>query len=121
MEKKRICMAPFSEVEIDELGNLNCCCMQYTNNYSFGNIFEEGFDAVWNGEKAKHFRRDIIAGKYTYCNTEICNFGRLKPRKSRPSLTAPYPKYVTIAYDNTCNLMCITCRDEIVRKCDFTK
>lgn len=121
MEKKRICMAPFSEVEIDELGNINCCCMQYTNNYSFGNIFKEGFDAVWNGERAKHFRRDVIAGKYTYCNTEICNFGRLKPRKSRPPLTAPYPKYVTIAYDNTCNLMCTTCRDKIIRKCDFTE
>lgn len=120
MNKKPICMAPFSEVEIDELGNINCCCAQYTDSYSFGNIFEEGFNAVWNGKKAKDFRRDVIAGKYTYCHTDICNFGRLKPRKSRPLLTAPYPKYVTIAYDQTCNLMCTTCRDSIIKDCNMS-
>lgn len=112
---KPICMAPFSEVEIDEYGNINCCCAQYTDCYSFGNIFEEGFEAVWNGERAKAFRRDVISGKYTYCHTDVCNFGRLKPRKTAPPLTANYPKYVTIAYDNTCNLMCATCRDHIIR------
>ncbi len=113
-------MAPFSEVEIDEYGNVNCCCQQYTDNYFFGNIFQEDFESVWNGEKAKDFRRDIISGKYTHCRTDICNFGRLKPRKTRPLLTAPYPKYVTIAYDETCNLMCSTCRDKIIRDCHMS-
>lgn len=115
MNKKPICMAPFSEVEIDEFGNINCCCAQYTGNYSFGNIFEKGFEAVWNGKKAKDFRKDIIDGKYTHCRTDICNFGRLKTRKSKLPITAPYPKYVTIAYDKTCNLMCTTCRDTIIK------
>ena len=121
MEQKLICMAPFSEVEIDEDGNVNCCCMQYTNSYFFGNIFEQSFDEVWNGQKAKEFRQDIIDGKYTHCNREICSFGRLKPVTKTPSLEAPYPKYVTIAYDRTCNLMCTTCRDEILRNSKFSE
>ena len=28
--KKPICMAPFTEVEVAENGNVNCCCLQYT-------------------------------------------------------------------------------------------
>lgn len=119
--KKPFCMAPFSEVEIDENGFINCCCAQYTDYYTFGNIFEQSFDEIWNGEKAKAFRQDIIDGKYTHCHTDVCSFGRLKPRKTVPSLIARYPKYVTIAYDKTCNLMCATCRDHIIRECDFSE
>lgn len=115
MDKHLICMAPFTEVEIDEEGNINCCCMQYTNSYFFGNIFEQSFDEVWNGEKAKAFRQDVTDGKYTFCKREICNFGRIKPSYEKPDINAPYPKYVTIAYDRTCNLKCITCRDHIIR------
>lgn len=116
MEKKQICMAPFTEVEIDDLGNVNCCCKQYTNNYVFGNLFQGGFEAAWNSEKAKIFRQDILDGKYTWCNREVCNFGRMKAGKTKLSVEAPYPKYVTIGYDKTCNLMCTTCRDCIIRE-----
>ncbi|MCR5260415.1 MAG: SPASM domain-containing protein [Candidatus Gastranaerophilales bacterium] len=121
MKKHRICMAPFTEVEISEEGNVNCCCSSYTNEYFFGNIYEDSFDEIWNGEKAKAFRQDIIDGKYTYCNRDICNFGRLRPVKYPPSIEAPYPRFVTIAYDRTCNLMCTTCRDHLIRQSKFSE
>lgn len=114
--KKPICMAPFTEVEVYENGNVNCCCLQYTDNFTFGNIFKDGgFEKVWNGRRAKAFRREVNNGNYTFCNTQICNFGRLAPKKTRQNLNAEYPKYVTIGYDKTCNLMCTTCRDCIIR------
>jgi len=121
MEQHLICMAPFTEVEISEDGNVNCCCSTYTDGYFFGNIFRQSFDEIWNGPRAKKFRQSIIDGKYNYCNREICNFGRLDPTKETPSLNAPYPRFVTIAYDKTCNLMCTTCRDHLIREARYSK
>lgn len=120
MNNNTVCMAPFSEIEIDEDGNVNCCCVQYTNGYFFGNIYEQTFDEIWNGKKAKEFRQNLIDNKYTHCNRGICNFGRLAPTNNKKSLDADYPKFVTIAYDRTCNLKCITCRDSIIRESKFS-
>ena len=116
MNNKFICMAPFSEISIDIDGNVNCCCMEYTKNYCWGNIFEQSFEEIWNGERAKEFRRDVIEGKYTYCNRNICSFGILESVEEPPSIEAPYPQFVNLAYDKTCNLMCKTCRDSIIKE-----
>ena len=44
-------------------GELVPCCFDKTSEHSYGNVFKDGFAAVWNGEKARKFRRQFIDSK----------------------------------------------------------
>lgn len=50
-------------------GNVICCCAtneanrrDFQNQHSFGNIFEQSFDEIWNGKKFKDFRKKLLKG-----------------------------------------------------------
>ena len=51
----KYCKHPFHTIQIQNTGEVYCCCCYWTNFYSFGNIFEKSFDEIWNGDKAKEF------------------------------------------------------------------
>ena len=95
--------------EIDWDGNVYGCCTGYFIGYSFGNIFEQPFDEIWNGKKAQEFRQQFIDRNFKHCNFAIC------PKEFHqditPTLIAPYPKRVQLNYDSICNAKCIYCRD----------
>ena len=55
-----ICKHPFNSIQIQNTGEIYCCCCYWTDFYSFGNIFEKSFDEIWNGERAQNFRRQFI-------------------------------------------------------------
>ena len=105
----KFCKHPFHTIQIQNTGEVYCCCCYWTNFYSFGNIFEKSFDEIWNGEKAKEFRKQFIENNYKYCNLEVCD-----PylQEFEPDYTADYPKKVEFSYDRRCNVRCIFCRNE---------
>ncbi len=105
----KYCKHPFHTIQIQNTGDIYCCCCYWTNFYSFGNIFEQSFDEIWNGKKAKEFRKQFIENNYKYCNLEICD-----PflQELEPDYTADYPKKVEFSYDRRCNVRCIFCRKE---------
>ncbi len=103
------CTFPFSVAEIDWDGNVYGCCAAYFIGYTFGNIFEQPFDEIWNGEKAQEFRRQFIDRNFNHCNFSICP--KEFHKDITPSLTAPYPTRVQLNYDSVCNARCIYCRD----------
>lgn len=107
------CRFPFSVAEIDWDGNVYGCCSAYFMGYSFGNIFEQSFDEIWNGEKAQKFRQQFIDRNFCYCNFNICPKELSKDVK--PTLIAEYPKRVQLNYDSVCNARCIYCRDHHFR------
>ena len=112
--KKSICKYPFSYIEINLRGDICCCCPAFTNDYYWGNIFEQTFDEIWNGKIAQDFRQDIIDGKYTHCLFDRCmgiDANHDMPL-SKASLIAKYPKTVNISLDDTCNCHCVICRDK---------
>ena len=118
MSKKQICLHPFRSIEVYDNGETSCCwCPYLINKYSFGNIFEQPFEEIWNGEKAKAFRQDILDGKYTYCDLTMCETdGSLSYYTEDPnevSVESPYPLTVNFAIDHSCNLKCIMCRDKV--------
>lgn len=104
---KNICKHPFNSIQIQNTGEVYCCCCYWTNFYSFGNIFEQSFDEIWNGEKAQEFRRQFIENKYKYCKREECSpfLGEIEPH-----LICEYPKQIEFSYDRKCNVRCIFCR-----------
>jgi MoaA/NifB/PqqE/SkfB family radical SAM enzyme len=89
-------------------GDVFVCCPPWCRSYSFGNIYEQSFDEIWNGEKAKEFRRQFINDDYKYCDLNLCV--KDCSRNIVPSETAPKPRTFIFCYDATCNVKCIFCR-----------
>lgn len=106
---EKICRHPFYSIQVQNTGEIYCCCCYWTDFYSFGNIFEQSFDEIWNGERAKEFRRQFIEKNYKYCKLDVCDQHLFD---IEPSLTAPYPKHIEFSYDRRCNVRCIFCRNE---------
>lgn len=109
MEEQRFCIKPYEFFEIGSYGNCYLCCRHYNDSYCIGNILEQSFQDVWNGEKATKFRQAIVDGTYKYCDTNIC---LMNTGKRIDSPLADYPKEVSLCYDNTCVQQCVYCRDE---------
>lgn len=105
----KYCKHPFHTIQIQNTGEVYCCCCYWTDFYSFGNIFEQSFDEIWNGEKAKEFRKQFVENKYKYCNIDVCD-----PflQEFEPEYVSEYPKKVEFSYDRHCNVRCIFCRNE---------
>lgn len=116
-EKKAVCKKPFVRLEIYEDGECGSCCPPFIDNYTFGNLFTDDIDTIWNGEKIKKFRRAILDNSYKYCHTDMCrNVDCICiPRKYCSETILTYPEEVEISLDGHCNSKCVFCRDEYNR------
>lgn len=114
-----ICKRPFSEIEINDKGEVFVCCPDWTNKYSIGCLFNKdgsaikSFDEVWYSDKAIQLRKSLLNGSYKYCNVDMC-FKKCDSYDNeniqyveRPD----YPMMVRFAYDRQCNINCMICRD----------
>ena len=73
--ESRRCMAPWNKIMLNVpspyidkknwLGNVSMSCKLCFSEYgrTFGNIFADNFDDVWNGEKIRDIRRRLLTGK----------------------------------------------------------
>lgn len=108
-----ICPLPFEFVEIHPTGDVYPCHYALGFNYIIGNIFEQSFDEIWNGEKAREFRRSILERDYTYCQPEQCGEPRWYDELHRFNMKMQkYPEILEINPDYYCNVRCIICRDD---------
>lgn len=54
----QVCLLPWLQCFISVRGELSVCCATYTNeSFSAGNVFQQDFEAVWNGPKMQSIRR----------------------------------------------------------------
>ncbi len=104
-----ICTFPFESAQISMQGDVYVCCPPWCNSYSFGNIYEQSFDEIWNGERAKEFRRQFITGNYNICNLDLCV--KDCSHNVRAEEIVAKPKTFIFCYDATCNVKCIFCRN----------
>lgn len=119
---KIICTFPFEYAEIHSIGKVHPCCPNYCDYYSFGNILEQSFDEIWNGESAKKFRRTILNNTCEHCHVKICQGILQQYDRANYSEIADYPKKVKFCHDPACNVRCITCRkDPLVLSKEKTK
>ncbi|MCK9556263.1 radical SAM protein [bacterium] len=59
------CRAPWTMTCIAANGDVSPCC--FLVSYITGNINEQSFDEIWNGEKYNILRKSIMEGKNLYC------------------------------------------------------
>jgi len=48
-----VCSEPWSTIWVTAAGEVRTCCL---NDTSFGNLFEQTFEEIWNGARYRHFR-----------------------------------------------------------------
>lgn len=56
------CSWPWHGTSISWNGDVHPCCHDYYNEHKMGNIFEQDFEEIWNGEKLQLFRQHLLDG-----------------------------------------------------------
>jgi MoaA/NifB/PqqE/SkfB family radical SAM enzyme len=116
-----ICQNLFYSIEVRSEGKVNLCSPAFIdyNDCYIGNIFEQDFAAIWNGEKARKLRKLALENKYPYCRIEKCKMLcaelMFKPdidvSGGFSEIIPTYPTHVVFSHDPQCNVRCIFCRD----------
>lgn len=111
-DKHIYCPNPYILAEIMPFGHVYPCSCGWIKGYSFGNIFEQSFDEIWNGEKAKEFRQKLYDNDFSLCpgcqNLEILR----EINDDKPKLISEPPERVLLGLDEFCDVKCIFCRAE---------
>ncbi|WP_426574232.1 SPASM domain-containing protein [Aquihabitans sp. McL0605] len=130
-----LCRLPFTEISIDEAGDVYPNCCPDWVQFPMGNLHRQSFDEVWNGAPARALRQSMLDGDPRFCDEHWCphlqgaaggaadphvapldELDRLDlPPAARAGSTVmdEGPSNVSMNYDSSCNLACPTCRQEI--------
>lgn len=107
------CDFPFKHAQIQPDGTVYPCCPGRSEE-NIGNIFHEDPNKVWNSNRAKLFRLSIINKTYAFCNLNYCQLAETHENHDRDRMKEPklskVPEETIIAFDETCNLKCKSCR-----------
>ena len=113
---KKYCNEPFQVVNIENNGDVSLCtCKPWHTLDIFGNLFENSLEEIWANSKAEMFRKTILDQSFQYCNKMYC--GKIWNLEEVNELPTTWPRLPTILYfqslDDTCNLQCRSCRNEL--------
>lgn len=112
MRKHIYCPNPYILAEIMPYGNVYPCSCGWIKGYSFGNIFEQSFGEIWNGEKAQNFRQKLYDNDFSLCpgcqNLEILQ----ETDDESAKLISEPPERILLGLDEFCDVRCIFCRSQ---------
>ena len=113
------CESMLNHAEIGGNGEVICCCSTFIEN-ALGNIAAaHGFNDCWQSIVHRILCLSNVNRTYPFCLTDMCPLFIGRTRSEDYDLARPYPdmesspRTVAVGYDATCNLRCITCRDDI--------
>ena len=114
----KICPYCYDHCEIHSDGSVYPCCPTWCKNYSFGNLLQQSFEEIYTGEKAVAFRKAHREGKADdVCQRYLCLVSFKDEEDienySRSSNGNILPQRIKMCWDWSCNVACITCRDQI--------
>lgn len=129
--QKPHCNVPWNTVGIQPNGDVFICLSPSWIPKFVGNVLQTDdiFD-ILNSDMARSIRREILAGRYLYCNNSICGFFQKIPPGSYETesgaadplpddqdprcLIHNMPGNWIFDFDFTCNLKCPSCRNEVI-------
>ena len=106
------CSKPFDYVQIQKYGFVFPCCEGWATQH-IGNILYSNPKKVWNSTRARLFRLSIINKTYAFCSFDNCPLLQKKKKvdsRFNDLVVSNDPKTVCIAFDESCNLKCKSCR-----------
>lgn len=110
------CVIPFSNIILEPDGKVGMC-RQKGSEFPIGNIKKNSISQIWNGPKAREWRREFIDGKpkkckenisHTHCNMCHSNNDFWKYIQIEEVQTSPILK-LTANLNGKCNLKCNMC------------
>jgi len=65
------CYFPYYAVAVSWNGEMTPCCLYYDYQMDLGNVFQQPFEQIWNGEAYQRFRIDLKTrrNEFKICNT----------------------------------------------------
>ncbi len=137
-QEHRICPVPFVRFNVDSGGSVHCCCdieresppeLGLESLQSFGNICDESYLSLWNGDKIMEWRWRVLNNKYEGMCSDACSKKHrilsgspLFPHKDLVTwrhvesivehgvYMAELPGFVQAKGSRACNLHCRMCR-----------
>jgi len=123
------CRAPWETLGINSYGDVFICQSPAWLPKFAGNI--NAVDSIYdilNSQTAKDIRQEILAGRYLYCNNNLCRFFSINtvtvappddvvPLESVDSasiMLSQVPGNLIFDFDHTCNFKCPSCRPILV-------
>lgn len=126
----RTCEFPFNRIDLQENGNAAVCCAHWMPGFSLGNVITGGQAAseIYNNDQAVAVRKSVLDGSFRYCDHDKCPLisGQQLPGKEEVlgdnakravatgELTYESPSFVLLAFDQSCNLSCPSCRSHVI-------
>ncbi len=109
------CRRPFEQFYVTADANVHLCCPAWMDRPA-GNLLVQSPIDIWNGPVAKELRAGILDESFRHCTScpllpgpSGCVTAEAVPN---PPPSTERIRYLTIAFDPTCNLMCPSCRSE---------
>ncbi len=68
----KFCIAPFTTLQLEPDGKVGACRHKGCE-FPVGNILNNSFEEIWNGEFIKNWRNEFLKGQPKICETEIKN------------------------------------------------
>ena len=130
--RSRTCHMPFERIDIQENGNCAVCCSQWMPRFYTGNALAEGVTAldIFRNERSVAARQSMLDGSFKFCDMVKCPVfaNDTLPTKEAAAHLGPntraalqhgtidpdYPSYVLLAFDQSCNLSCPSCRSHVI-------
>lgn len=122
MDKK--CILPWIHLQVDSDGSARACCNAQKTGEPLGNILTENIVTVWNNEKYRKLRQDMIDGLEPEHCRPCYDSERLGLYSKRQRENADWAKYeslmdsptaelkirhLDVRFDNVCNFKCRYC------------
>jgi radical SAM protein with 4Fe4S-binding SPASM domain len=115
-DDKSFCLVPFTTIILEPDGQVGMC-RHKGSDFPIGHIQKNTISEIWNGEKARAWRREFLEGKPVNCATEVrhrhcqhCpeNNKLLDYVEFSEVQTGPILK-LTANFNGKCNLQCQMC------------
>lgn len=112
------CTTMLNHAEIGHCGDMICCCSTFIDNHIGMMNSEHSFSFLWKSNIHKVMCLSNVNRTYSFCRTDMCPLFIGRSQSTDYRLSVPYekmeetPRTVAVGFDYTCNLKCITCREE---------
>lgn len=128
--QNKVCLQPFSSIEVNVNGNVALCGCYNWMPTMVGNLLKNNIHELLSSELAIDIRRSIHSGSYEYCNENTCgviadnylvDINQLSTEdqnKVKNYTQYTMPREIFFAGDLTCNLSCPSCRTQVIKTPD---
>lgn len=128
--QNKVCLQPFSSIEVNVNGNVALCGCYNWMPTMIGSLLKNNIHELLSSTLAIDIRRSIYSGSYEYCNENTCgviadnhlvDIGQLSiddQNKVNNYTQYTMPREIFFAGDLTCNLSCPSCRTHVIKTPD---